>query len=103
MYSILAIEMYVHVMWLPLAVVLSALAGMLFRTAQLKKANKQVLSLENDMMRCHADILKLEQKLAMAEKAAAVQPSSPVVPMNEPTTDEKRDPAERNPRKSMNK
>lgn len=103
MYSILAIEMYVHVMWLPLAVILSALAGMLFRTAQLKKSKKRVLSLENDMLRCHADILKLEQKLAVAEKAAAAQPSSPVVPMNEPTTEELKDPAERNPRKSVNK
>lgn len=87
MYPILAINLYVHVLWLPLIIALSVFTGLLFRTQKLRKTRKQVLSLENDMIRSHADILRLEQKLAAVEKAASNP--SPVVPMKDQADEQK--------------
>jgi len=89
-HSLLAIRININVLWLPFLVVASAMAGMLLRTAQLKKAKKKVLSLENEMMRNHAEILKLQQKQASLEKS---NPDiiTPVLPFKEQPNDDKKD------------
>lgn len=78
----LAIELVIHVLWLPLVIAISVMAGMLFRIVQLKKFRKQVLFLESEMMNNHAEILKLQQKLAPFEKSSA-EITTPVVPIKE--------------------
>lgn len=89
-HSILAIELYVYVLWLPLLAIASVMAGMLFRTAQLRKSRKKVLSLENEMMKNHAEILKLQQKIASFEKSS-IDTTTPVVPIMDQATEEKKD------------
>lgn len=86
-YSILAIDLHIHVLWIPLVIILSVLTGMLFRKAQLKKARNQILSLENEMMNNHAEILRLQQKRA-GEKVVP-EASTPVVPLKEQPDEEK--------------
>ena len=85
---LLAINMYVHIFWLPLLIALSVFAGMLFRTAQLKKSRKQVFSLENEMLNNHAEILKLQKKLSSQTLPPDV--AAPVVPLKE-SPEEKKD------------
>ena len=88
-YSILAIDLHVHVFWLPLLIIVSVLAGMLFRRIQLQKAQKHIISLENEMMNNHAEILRLQRELA-AEKSAP-KTNTPVVPLKEQTPEENKD------------
>lgn len=86
LYSILAIDLHVHVLWLLPVIVVSVLAGMLFRHLQLKKARKQILYLENEMMNNHAEILRLQRELA-AEKSSGT--NTPVVPLKEQPPEKK--------------
>ncbi|MBE7173399.1 MAG: hypothetical protein INR73_22695 [Williamsia sp.] len=86
-YSTLAINLYVHVFLLPLVMIVSVLAGMLFRSAQLKKAKNQVLSLENEMLNNHAEILRLQRELAVEKSSPRT--SAPVVLLNEQRPEEK--------------
>ena len=81
--------MHVHVFWLPLLIVLSVLTGMLFRRIQLRKAQKQILSLENEMMNNHAEILRLQRELATEKSPPAT--NTPVVPIKEQTEEENRE------------
>jgi hypothetical protein len=41
----------------------SALCGFLFRSGQLKKSRKRILSLEEEMLQNHAEILNLQRKI----------------------------------------
>lgn len=86
LYPILAIDLHVHVLWLPFVIIVSALAGMLFCRLQLNKARKQINYLENEMMNNHAEILRLQRELA-TEKSSAT--NTPVVPLKEQPTEQK--------------
>lgn len=89
-HSILAIDLRIHVFWLPLLILLSLLAGLLFRSTRLKKARKQILSLETEMMNNHAEILQLQQKIVLLEKQSGAA-NTPVVPLKEQPAEEKND------------
>lgn len=89
-YFILAIDPHIHVLWIPVVVILSMLAGMLFRQVQLKKARNQILSLENEMMNNHAEILRLQKKLT-GEKGMP-ETRTPVVTLKEQPDEEKNNP-----------
>jgi hypothetical protein len=78
----------VNVLWLPLIVLCSAFFGYIFRKAAVIKSQKRVLSLENEMLANHAEILKLQQELATIQRAKAAQSSTPVVPMKDSNSDE---------------
>src|SRR5438105_14745462 len=62
-----SIETSVNIVWLPVIVVISALVGFIFRSRQLKQSKKRILSLENEMLNNHADILRLQRELMELE------------------------------------
>lgn len=78
----------VNVLWLPFIVLGSAILGYLFRKAKLMKSQKRVLSLENEMLSNHAEILHLQQEIAKNLKEKAARSSTPVVPMKDSNSDE---------------
>lgn len=78
----------VNVLWLPFIVLGSAIFGFLFRKAKLMKSQRRVLSLENEMLANHAEILRLQQDLAVYSKEKAARSSTPVVPMKDSNSDE---------------
>lgn len=87
----LAIEMSVNVLWLPLIVLFSAFAGFMLRSQQIKNSKRRILSLEDEMLNNHAEILKLQEQLAELQKNLAVGNKSKVVSMKDPGQDEKKD------------
>jgi hypothetical protein len=58
----------ISVLWLPLMILLPAIAGYLLRSGQLAKSKKRILSLENEMLNNHAEILRLQKELVSFEK-----------------------------------
>ena len=78
----------INVLWLPFIVLFSAVLGYIIRKATLIKSQKRVLSLENEMLANHAEILKLQQELATIERSQSGKSSTPVVPMKESGSDE---------------
>lgn len=79
--------MTISVLWLPLLTLVSVIFGFLFRSAQIKKANKRILSLENEMLSNHAEILKLQEDLVAIEKLTGLPYKSRVVTMKDPQQD----------------
>ncbi|MEJ7737714.1 MAG: hypothetical protein WKF97_09830 [Chitinophagaceae bacterium] len=77
----LAIAISVNVMWLPLIIAFSAFAGFFLRSAQIKKSTKRILSLENEMLKNHAEILKLNKELV--ELGNAIPNKTRIVSMKE--------------------
>ena len=73
----------ISLLWLPLIILVSAYAGYIFRSAQLAKARKRILSLENEMLSNHAEILKLQQELVQIEKENNLSTKSRVVLMKD--------------------
>ncbi len=74
----------INVLWVPAIVLASAIIGFLMRKGQLAKSQRRILSLENEMLQNHAEILRLQQDLARAEKSVPDRSSStPVVPMKD--------------------
>lgn len=73
----------VNVLWLPLIVVVSFLFGMIVRKGQSVKAQRRILSLENEMLASHAEILRLQQEITQIEKEAASTSSTRVVTMKD--------------------
>jgi hypothetical protein len=63
----LAISISINVIWVPLIVVLSALAGFIFRSERIIKLKKEVSSLEREMLNSHAEILTLQQEIVRAQ------------------------------------
>jgi len=78
----LAISILINVLWLPLIVLCSALAGYIFRSQQILKAKKQVSSLEREMLNNHAEILTLQQEIVKLQSKNST-PKSLVVNMKE--------------------
>ena len=87
----LAIEISVNVLWLPFIILFSALAGYTLRSQQIKRSRRRILSLEDEMLNNHAEILKLQEQLAELQKSLATNNKSKVVPMKDPAQDEKKD------------
>ena len=73
----------ISILWLPLIILVSAYAGYFFRSAQLAKARKRILSLENEMLGNHAEILKLQQEIVQIEKDNNLSTKSRVVLMKD--------------------
>jgi Tfp pilus assembly protein PilN len=78
----------ISILWLPLIVLLAAFAGFLFRSSQIAKSKKRIIYLENEMLRNHAEILKLQQEMIENERNNVLAHKSRVVPMKESPPDE---------------
>ena len=64
----LAIQLSINVLWLPLLVILSAICGFAYRSSQITKFKKQISSLEKEMLNSHAEILKLQEEMVRLQK-----------------------------------
>jgi hypothetical protein len=78
----------ISIFWLPVIVLISAAVGFLFRSYQIAKCKKRILSLETEMLSNHAEILKLQQELVSLKK----EPGSKtrIVTMNDPQQQDER-------------
>lgn len=56
-------EVYINVLWLPFIALVAALVGFIVRSNQVKKASQKIASLENEMLRNHAEILSLQKEI----------------------------------------
>jgi len=81
----------ISILWLPLIVLLSAYAGYFFRSAQIAKARKRIIYLENEMLSNHAEILKLQQQIVLSEKENNQSQKSKVVLMKDAQPEENPD------------
>ncbi len=97
----LAIETVFDVIWLPLIIVFAAFIGFTLRNQQIKKYKKRILSLENEMLNNHAEILRLQQELVLLEKSRPATKSL-VVNMKETLPDEKEENPDAASRKKAN-
>ena len=93
----------ISIFWLPLIVLMSALAGFFLRRAQLYKSKKRIIYLENEMLSNHAEILKLQQELVMMEKNSALPHKSRVVPMKDSQQEGNTENPETSPLKKIKK
>lgn len=57
----LAIEITLNILWIPVACLLSAIAGFVMRSAQLNKLRDHIHSLEKQNLQADAEILALEK------------------------------------------
>ena len=80
----------ISIFWLPLIVLLSGVAGFLFRSSQIAKCKKRILSLENEMLSNHAEILNLQQELVKIKNEEPGGSKTRIVSMKEPQQDERR-------------
>ena len=78
-----AIEMSVNIFVLPLLVVLSLAAGLLFRKNKVRSLQRRIVELENEMLISHAEILGLQKSKAENEQNPHVS-KIPVIPLNSP-------------------
>lgn len=81
-------ELSLNFLWLPFIVFVSALAGFLLRSAQLKKVRQKVLSLENEMLQNHAEILQLQKELVKLQNNPG-NSKTPVVNIKDSSSEEK--------------
>ena len=81
-------KMTISILWLPVIFIVAAYIGFLFRSVQIAKSNKRIIYLENEMLRNHAEILKLQQELVEHERNNELAHKSRVVPMKESQSDE---------------
>ena len=95
--------MTISVLWLPVLTLVSVLLGFFFRSAQIKKAKKRILSLENEMLSNHAEILKLQEELVAMEKLSGLPYKSRVVTMKDSQQDINTDNPGAASRKKFNK
>jgi Tfp pilus assembly protein PilN len=56
-------EVYMNVLWLPFIALIAVLVGFMMRRSQIKKASQKIASLENEMLRNHAEILSLQKEI----------------------------------------
>lgn len=84
----MAFQIYLNILWLPLIALVSAFIGFLLRSGQLKKVRQRVLSLENEMLKNHAEILELQKEIV---KFQNIQNNSktPVVSIKDSPAEEK--------------
>lgn len=78
------LAIFMNVMWVPAIVLASAICGYLGKKIKLVKSQQRVISLENEMLENHAEILRLQKELSRMEKVYDSRPSSTrVVPMKD--------------------
>ncbi len=90
----------ISILWLPVIILIAAFAGFSFRSAQIIKSKKRIIYLENEMLRNHAEILKLQQELVEMEKTNGLTHKSRVVPMKD---SQQEDNTEAGQKKKLNK
>ncbi len=93
-------NMSISILWLPLIYLVAGYIGFFFRSSQIAKSKKRIIYLENEMLRNHAEILKLQQEIAENEKNNKLAPKSRVVPMKDSQPDENSEAAQK---KKLNK
>ena len=93
-------NLFISILWLPVIILIAAFVGFSFRSAQITKSKKRIIYLENEMLRNHAEILKLQQELVEMENANGLTHKSRVVPMKDPQQD---DSSEAGQKKKLNK
>jgi len=87
----LAILFSINIVWVPLIVVLSVVAGFAFRSRQIKKLKKQVSALEKEMLNSHAEILQMQEEMVRLQNKNTAQKSLVVSMKEVPPSDEKKD------------
>ena len=80
----------ISILWLPVIVLVSGVVGFLFRSYQITKCKKRILSLENEMLNNHAEILKLQQELVTVKNDGGGGSKTRIVNMKDPQQDERR-------------
>jgi hypothetical protein len=80
----------ISIFWLPVIVLISGVMGFLFRSSQIAKCKKRILSLENEMLNNHAEILKLQQELVTLKNDGGGASKTRIVNMKDPQQDERR-------------
>jgi len=78
----------VNVFWLPFIALLSAIIGFILRSAQLRKARQKILSLENEMLQNHAEILQLQKDMVRLQHSLG-DSKTPVVSIKDSSAEEK--------------
>lgn len=81
-------EVSLNVLWLPLLALLSAIVGFLLRSSQLRKTRQKVVSLENEMLQNHAEILQLQKDIVRLQNNIG-DSRTPVVSIKDVTAEEK--------------
>ena len=54
---------YMNIFWLPVIMLVAGFIGFMVRNAQFKNAKQKIASLENEMLRNHAEILSLQKEI----------------------------------------
>ena len=83
----LAIEITLNIFWIPLACVISAIAGFLPRSIQLHRLRAQILKLEKQALQSDAEILTLEKENGLLQEQLKNNPV-PVIPITTKETPE---------------
>ena len=83
----LAIQLTINVILLSLVVAIAAFLGFIFRSQQIRSLKRKVISLENEMLSNHSEILDLQRENASLEQQL-LQLHIPVISMKT-TRDEK--------------
>ena len=83
----LAIEITLNILWIPLVFIFGALAGFIFRTAQLNKLRKKVFECEKQSLHQDAEILVLQKEITQLQEQLKNNPA-PVIPLTPKETSE---------------
>src|SRR5687768_15263762 len=87
----LAISFSINIMWVPLIVVISLLAGFSLRSHQIKKLKKQVSTLEKEMLNSHAEILQMQEEMVRLQQKNTAGKSLVVSMKEVPPSDDNKD------------
>ncbi len=73
----------INVTWIPVILLVGIIIGFALRSQQIKKCKNRIISLENDMLYSHAEILRLQHDQVEMEKAFLRPSKTPVVTMKD--------------------
>jgi hypothetical protein len=76
----LAIEITLNIFWIPLACLLSAIAGFVLRNSQLHQLREQIRKLEKQNLQADSEILTLQKANGLLQEQIKNNPV-PVIPM----------------------
>ncbi len=76
----LAIEITVNILWIPLACLISAIVGFIFRSAQLNKLRTQMHRMEIQMRQTDAEILSIQRENGFLQDQLK-NSTAPVIPI----------------------
>jgi len=83
----LAIQITTNVFLLAAAGILCLLLGYLLRQGQLQKKAKQIIELEKEMLRNHAEIIDLHREIDLI-KSQQLKPGATILKLNDPSMDD---------------